>query len=51
MPKQANEDPESLYFRSFAECFAFKGWSGIGNYKFLAILTLSIMAVFYYIFR
>lgn len=51
MPKTADEDPESLYFHSFAECFAFKGWSGIGNYKFLAILTLGIMAVLYYIFR
>lgn len=51
MPKKANEDPESLYFHSVAECFAFKGWSGIGNYKFLAILTLGIMAVLYYIFR
>ena len=51
MPKTAGEDPESLYFHSFAECFAFEGWKGIGNYKFLAILTLSIMAVLYYIFR
>lgn len=51
MPKKADEDPESLYFRSFGECLAFKGWSGIGNYKFLAILVLSIMAVLYYVFR
>ena len=51
MPKKADEDPEALYFHSFVECFAFKGWSGIGNYKFLAILTLSIMTVLYYIFR
>jgi len=27
------------------------GWSGIGNYKFLSVLLLSIMAVLYYIFR
>jgi SSS family solute:Na+ symporter len=27
------------------------GWSGIGNYKFLSILLLSIMVVLYYIFR
>jgi len=38
-------------FCSLAECFAFKGWRGIGNYKFLAILALSIMAVLYYIFQ
>jgi SSS family solute:Na+ symporter len=51
MPKTAGEDPESLYFKSLGECFAFKGWSGIGNYKFLAALTLGIMAVLFYIFR
>lgn len=50
-PKAAHEDPESLYFRSLGDCFAFKGWSGIGNYKFLATLTLGIMACLYYIFR
>jgi SSS family solute:Na+ symporter len=27
------------------------GWSGIGNYKFLSLLLLSIMAILYYIFR
>ncbi|MGB1127437.1 MAG: sodium:solute symporter [Opitutales bacterium] len=27
------------------------GWNGIGNYKFLSILLLSIMIVLYYIFR
>lgn len=27
------------------------GWSGIGNYKFLSVLLLAIMAVLYYIFR
>ncbi len=51
IPKAAGEDPEQLYFRSLSECFAFKGWSGIGNYKFLALLVLSIMSVLYYIFR
>jgi SSS family solute:Na+ symporter len=51
LPKTAGEDPEALYFHSIGECFAFKGWSGIGNYKFLALLTLGIMAVLYYIFQ
>lgn len=50
-PKTAGEDPESLYFHSVAEFFAFKGWPGIGNYKFLSALSLGIMAVLYYIFR
>lgn len=51
MPKKAGEDPEQLYFKGLGECFAFKGWSGIGNYKFLAFLVIAIMAVLYYIFR
>jgi len=50
-PKTAGEDPESLYFRSLGECFAFKGWNGLGNYKVLATLVLAIMAVLYFIFR
>lgn len=51
MPKTAAEDPEGLYFKSLGECFAFEGWKGIGNYKFLAALTMGIMAVLYYLFR
>lgn len=51
MPKRASEDPEQLYLKSFGECLAFKGWKGIGNYKFLAVLVFCIMAVLYYIFR
>ncbi len=51
MPKSAEEDPESLYLKSIGECFAFEGWKGIGNYKFLAALTLGTMAVLYYFFR
>ncbi len=51
MPKRAGEDPEHLYFKSFGDCLAFKGWRGIGNYKFLSVLVIAIMAVLYYIFR
>ena len=51
MPKRAGEDPEQLYFKSLGECLAFKGWPGIGNYKFLAVLVIAVMAVLYYIFR
>lgn len=51
MPKRSTEDPEKLYFHSVKEFFAYKGWPGIGNYKFLAVLVLGIMVVLYYIFR
>jgi SSS family solute:Na+ symporter len=51
MPKRAGEDPENLHFTGLADCLSFKGWTGIGNYKFLASLVLVIMAVLYYIFR
>ncbi len=51
MPKRAGEDPEELYFKSYGECLAFKGWSGVGNYKFLAFLVFATMAVLYYLFR
>lgn len=51
LPKRAGEDPENLHFTGLSDCLAFKGWSGIGNYKFLASLVLAIMAVLYYLFR
>jgi SSS family solute:Na+ symporter len=51
MPKNAGEDPEQLYFKSLADCLAFKGWPGIGNYKFLSFLVIAVMSVLYYIFR
>ena len=49
-PKTAQEDPEKLYFRSIGECFAFQGWPGFGNYKFLAALVVAIMAALYAFF-
>jgi SSS family solute:Na+ symporter len=51
LPKRDGEDPERLHFTGLADCLAFKGWPGIGNYKFLAILVLAIMSVLYYVFR
>ncbi len=51
MPKKAGEDPEQLHLKSIAECFEFKGWRGIGNYKFLALLVIVVMAVLYYRFQ
>jgi len=51
MPKRVGEDPENLHFRGIGECFAFKGWPGVGNYKFLAALVFAIMVVLYWNFR
>jgi len=51
MPKKPGEDPENLYFKSLGDCLSFKGWPGIGNYKFLSALVIVVMAVLYYIFR
>lgn len=51
MPKRAGEDPEGLHLKSAGECFAFKGWPGLGNYKILALLVIVIMAVLYSNFR
>jgi SSS family solute:Na+ symporter len=51
MPKKPGEDPEQLYLKSLGDCLAFKGWPGIGNYKFLALLVIVIMSILYYIFR
>jgi SSS family solute:Na+ symporter len=51
MPKKPGEDPEQLYLSNPAECLAFKGWPGIGNYKFLSSLVIAIMAVLYWVFR
>jgi SSS family solute:Na+ symporter len=51
LPKRSGEDPENLHFTSLSDCLSFKGWPGIGNYKFLSLLVIAIMAVLYYVFR
>jgi SSS family solute:Na+ symporter len=51
MPKRSSEDPEGLHFTSLRDCLAFQGWSGIGNYKLLAVIVLAIMTVLYWKFR
>jgi len=51
MPKRPGEDPEALYFHNLGECFAFRGWRGIGNYKFLAALVFAIMTALYWKFH
>jgi SSS family solute:Na+ symporter len=51
LPKRSHEDPENLHFTGLSDCLSFKGWPGIGNYKFLSLLVIAIMAVLYYVFR
>ena len=51
MPKRAGEDPEALYFKGIRECFAFRGWRGIGDYRVLSALLLAALAVLYYKFH
>jgi solute:Na+ symporter, SSS family len=51
LPKRSHEDPENLHFTSLSDCLSFKGWPGIGNYKFLSLLIIAIMAVLYSFFR
>lgn len=51
MPKKAGEDPENLYFNSVRECFAFKGWKGIGDYRVLSVVLMISLIILYYIFR
>jgi SSS family solute:Na+ symporter len=40
-----------LYWKSPMEPLSSKGWSGVGNYKFLSLVLLLIMTVLYWIFR
>lgn len=51
MPKQEGEDPEALYFKGIGECFAFRGWRGIGDYRVLSVILLTALSFLYYIFR
>ena len=40
-----------LYWKSPLEPLSAKGWSGIGNYKFLSVLLLLVMTVLYWMFK
>ncbi|MHB1310362.1 MAG: sodium:solute symporter family transporter [Limisphaerales bacterium] len=51
LPKRPHEDPEQLHFKSLADGLAFRGWRGVGNYKFLSVLVVVIMAALFYRFR
>ena len=50
-PVKHTAQSEALYWNSIWEPLESKGWSGIGNYKFLSALLLLIMGVLYVYFK
>ncbi|NSL90821.1 sodium/solute symporter [Chitinophaga sp. Mgbs1] len=50
-PADGHTKDSSLYWKGCLEPLQSKGWSGVGNYKFLSALLLLVMAVLYGIFR
>jgi len=50
-PVVHTEESKLLYWKSPLEPLKGKGWSGIGNYKFLSAMLIAIMAVLYWLFR
>jgi SSS family solute:Na+ symporter len=50
-PVKHTAQSEALYWNSIWEPLKSKGWSGIGNYKFLSALLLVIMGVLYVYFK
>lgn len=50
-PAGESERNSQLFWKSPLEPLRHKGWSGIGNYKFLAMLLIVIMCVLYWMFR
>ncbi|WP_160714229.1 sodium:solute symporter [Chitinophaga solisilvae] len=50
-PADVHTKDSGLYWKGFLEPLQSKGWSGVGNYKFLSALLLLVMAVLYGIFR
>jgi SSS family solute:Na+ symporter len=50
-PVQHTESSAVLFWKSPLEPLSAKGWSGIGNYKFLSVLLLLVMTVLYSIFK
>jgi SSS family solute:Na+ symporter len=50
-PVQHTIHSEKLYWTSLWEPLTAKGWNGIGNYKFLSVALLIVMAGLYYIFK
>ncbi len=50
-PKLPGEDPQKLYWESPLDALKYKGWPGIGNYKFLAAVVFISMCTLYYLFH
>lgn len=50
-PVVHTESSAVLFWKSPLEPLAAKGWSGIGNYKFLSLLLLLVMVVLYWMFK
>lgn len=50
-PVQHTESSAVLFWKSPLEPLSAKGWSGIGNYKFLSLLLLLVMTVLYWMFK
>ena len=50
-PVQHTESSAVLFWKSPLEPLTAKGWSGIGNYKFLSVVLLLVMTVLYWMFK
>ncbi len=50
-PVQHTAESTTLYWKSPWEPLQGKAWDGIGNYKLLSLLLLSVTAILYYLFR
>lgn len=50
-PVKHTAQSEVLYWKSLWEPLQSKGWKGIGNYKFLSVALLAIMAILYVYFK
>ncbi len=50
-PVEHTSVSDVLYWKSPLDPLSSKGWSGIGNYKFLSLVLLVMMILLYWIFR
>lgn len=50
-PVEHTKSSAVLFWKTPLEPLSAKGWSGVGNYKFLSLLLLLVMSVLYWIFQ